>query len=199
MGVSMNEMVMANNMNGGMNGTGMNTNMNGEMSDIGMNTNMFNGNGRYWRLGAERKMCMRDNVKCDVNQRTTPLTPTPYNPSTHKYHKSTNTYSHAENSMLKTVNFNLEDIKQWAILDSGATSHFLITDAPIEDERQTLSSIIAKLPDGCQMTTLREGRMRWRDLPEKARWAHKLPELATHSLISVTTLCDAGCTVISRK
>ena len=29
----------------------------------------------------------------------------------------------------------------------------------------------------------------------KARWAHKMPGLATYSLISVTKLCDVGCTV----
>ena len=32
--------------------------------------------------------------------------------------------------MLKTTNFNIEDIKDWVILDSGATSQFLVTDAP---------------------------------------------------------------------
>ena len=30
-------------------------------------------------------------------------------------------YAQAANSMLKTINFNLEDIKDWAILDSRAT------------------------------------------------------------------------------
>ena len=30
----------------------------------------------------------------------------------------------AANSMLKTINFNLRDIKDWAILDSGAKRHY---------------------------------------------------------------------------
>ena len=31
-------------------------------------------------------------------------------------------YVQAASSMLKTINFNLEDIKDWTLLDSGATS-----------------------------------------------------------------------------
>ena len=38
-------------------------------------------------------------------------------------------YAQVAHSMLKTITFNLEDIKDWAILDSGATSQFLVTDA----------------------------------------------------------------------
>ena len=69
-------------------------------------------------------ICATNNIKCDVNT-----------PSKHEYHKSTSTYSHAANSLLKTIDFNLEDIKQWAILDSGATSIFLLSDALMDDER----------------------------------------------------------------
>ena len=95
------------------------------------------------------------NIKCDVNQYTTTPPPTPYTTSRHTYHKSANIYLHAANSLLKTIDFNLEDIKQWAILESGATSHFLLTDAPREDERQTLNPIAGKLPDGRRVTSRR--------------------------------------------
>ena len=103
-------------------------------------------------------LCVKDNIKCDVNQYTTTPTPTLYTTSRHTYHKSANTHSHAANSLLKTINFNLEDMKQWAILDSGATSHFLSTDTPIEDERQTLNPITTKLPDGRRVTSTQEGK-----------------------------------------
>ena len=114
-------------------------------------------------------MGVKDNIKFDVNQYTATSTPTPYTPSRHTYHKSVNTYSHVANSLLKTIDFNLEDIQQWAILDSGATSHFLLTDSPIDDERQTLNPITTKPPDGRRVTSTQEGRIRWRHLPEKAR------------------------------
>ena len=133
-------------------------------------------------------MCVKDNIKCEVNQNITTLTPTPYTPSRHTYHKSANTYSHAGTSWLKTIDLNLDDIEQWAILDSGATSNFLLTNAPIDDEQQTLNPITAKLPDGRRVTSTQEGRKRWHHLPKKAGWAHKIPGLATHSLISVTEL-----------
>ena len=99
-------------------------------------------------------MCLKDTIKCDVNQFTITQIPNPYTyNSRHSYHKSANTYLHAATSLLKTINFNLEDIKQWAILDSGATRHILLTDAPIDDERQTLDPITAKLLDGRRMTS----------------------------------------------
>ena len=80
-------------------------------------------------------MCATDTIKCDMNQYTTTPTPTPYIPSTHEYHKFTSTNTHPANSLLKIINFNLEDIKQWKILDSGATSNFLLSDAQMDDKR----------------------------------------------------------------
>ena len=71
----------------------------------------------------------------------------PYTTSRHNYHNSNNTYLHVANLLLKSINFDLEYIKQWRILDSFATSHFLLTDASIDDERQILNLITAKLPD----------------------------------------------------
>ena len=42
-------------------------------------------------------------------------------------------YTQAANSMLKTIDFNCDYIRDWAILESGATSHFLVTDATETD------------------------------------------------------------------
>ena len=64
----------------------------------------------------------------------------------------------------------------------------------MNDERLTLIPITAKLLDGQQVTSAREERIRLRQLPDKLRWAHKMLGLALHLLISVTKLCDAGCT-----
>ena len=60
--------------------------------------------------------------------------------------------------MLKTIDFALEDIKKWAILDSGATSNFLLSDAPMDDERPAQHPITAKLPDGRKVKSTHEGR-----------------------------------------
>jgi hypothetical protein len=42
----------------------------------------------------------------------------------------THNYTLAASILLKTINVDAATIKQWAILDSGVMSHFLITDAP---------------------------------------------------------------------
>ena len=124
------------NMNGEINGMGIHKdNMDGAMNGMGMNNNMGYGGGGYGWFGEEDNVCVTDYIKCDVNQYTTTPTPTPSTPSKQKYHKSTSTYAHLANLLLKTINFILEDIKQWAILDSSATSNFLLSDAPMNDER----------------------------------------------------------------
>ncbi len=41
----------------------------------------------------------------------------------------------------------MDAIRAWAILDSGATSHFLMTAAPMTDMRPTSKPIIARLPN----------------------------------------------------
>ena len=47
-------------------------------------------------------------------------------------------YAQAANSLLQTVDFSVADIRNWAILDSGATSNFLITEAPADDEQDAV-------------------------------------------------------------
>ena len=66
--------------------------------------------------------------------------------------KTKNTHSkrdnYAENTLLLTVDINMKSIKDWAILDSGATSHLLVTTAPITNITPASSPLNAKLPDG---------------------------------------------------
>ncbi len=59
--------------------------------------------------------------------------------------------------------------------------------------------IWAKLPNGNTICTTHMCTLQLDHLPEKARHAHVLPHLATHSLISVVNLCNAGCEVIFNK
>ena len=107
------------------------------MNNMDMDGNMGYGGDCNLGFDWEDNDCAANNIKCDDNT-----------PSKYEYHKSASTYSHAANSLLKTIEFNLEDIKQWVILDSGATSNFLLSEAPMDDERQALNPITAKLPDG---------------------------------------------------
>ena len=142
------------------------------------------------------QMCEYGGVVIDngMNQMST-LLPTPKTSNKSKCCVTNNMYEHAAKSLLKTITFELEDIKKWAILDSGATSNFLLSDAPVDEERCTQNPITAKLPDGKKVQSTHEGKLQLYHLPEKARWAHIMPGLRSHSLVSVVKLCDAGCEV----
>jgi hypothetical protein len=60
----------------------------------------------------------------------------------------TNNYAFAASVLLKTISTNADTIKQWAILNSGTTSHFLMTNAPATNIVPTTKPIIARLLNG---------------------------------------------------
>jgi hypothetical protein len=85
-----------------------------------------------------------------------------------------------------------------AILDSGATSHFLTTNAPATKIVLAAVPIIACLPNDKVQST-HTCTLDLPDLPASAQAAHGIPVLASHSLLSVVTMCNAGCTVTFTK
>ena len=107
----------------------------------------------------------------------------------------THNYAFAAASLLKTITTDAETIKRWAILDSGATGHFLTTDAPALDITPTMTPITARLPNGDRVQSTHTCTLDLPSLPVNARAAHIIPVLASHSLISAVTLCNAGCNV----
>ena len=60
-------------------------------------------------------------------------------------------YQHAVNALLQTVVLNKDNIENWAILDSGATSNFLMTNAHAVVRNPAEEPIQATLPDGNQV------------------------------------------------
>ncbi len=86
-----------------------------------------------------------------------------------------------------------------AILDSGAISHFLTTAAPMTNMRPTSKPIIARLPNGKRVHSTHTCTLDIPALPALAQHAHIIPSLASHSLISAVTLCNAGCNVVFTK
>ncbi|KAL3786364.1 hypothetical protein ACHAW5_001188 [Stephanodiscus triporus] len=71
-------------------------------------------------------------------------------------------------------------IKDWAVLDSGATSHFLTTSAPAFDVLPTTKPIIARLPNGKQVTSMHTCTLDIPTLLVAPRQAHITPNLASH-------------------
>ncbi len=93
----------------------------------------------------------------------------------------------------------MDVIRTWAILDSGATRHSLVTAAPMTNMRPTSKPIIACLPNGEHVHSTQMCTLNIPALPTLAQHAHIIPGLASHSLISSVALCNAGCNVVFTK
>ena len=93
----------------------------------------------------------------------------------------------------------MKSIKYWEILDSGATSHFLVTTAPITNITPASNPLIVKLPDGACVSSTHTCTLTLPQPPTRAREGHIIPGLASHSLMSVVKLCNAGCELTFTK
>ena len=102
-------------------------------------------------------------------------------------------------SLLRIYDVRKENSKEWAILDSGASSHFLVVDATATKVTPAKNPATVTTPDG---STLKSTHVRELDLPQlpmAARIGHVIPGLASRSLISVVQLTDHGCGVYFLK
>ena len=100
---------------------------------------------------------------------------------------------------LSTVDIKLTNIREWAILDSGASSHFLVVGAPVTNKQVAVAPISVTLPDSDQVHSTHIGDLDMPQLPKSARECHIILDLASYSLISVVKLCEAGCEVSFTK
>ena len=90
-----------------------------------------------------------------------------------------------------------ERIDHRAVLDSGATGHYLtLRDASCIDPDRRQRTICVELPDGRPIWSHSTGSLKLAGLPPSAREAEVFKDLSKWSLLSVGKLCDAGITVI---
>ncbi len=111
----------------------------------------------------------------------------------------THNYAFAASVLLKLISTDAKTIKEWAILDSGATSHFLTTADPATNIIPAVIPLVACLSNSEQVSSTHTCMLNLPTLPTQAQMAHIIPGLATHSLLLVITLCNAGCSVIFTK
>ena len=69
----------------------------------------------------------------------------------------------------------MKSIKDWAILDSGATSHFLATTAPITNITPASKPLKVKLTDGEFISSTHTFTLNLPQLPTRAREGHIIP------------------------
>ena len=93
----------------------------------------------------------------------------------------------------------MKSIKDWAIIDSGATSHFLVTTALITNITSASNPLKVKLPDGACVSSTYKFTLTLPQLPTRAREGHIIPGLTSHYLMSVIKLCNAECEVTFTK
>jgi hypothetical protein len=82
-----------------------------------------------------------------------------------------------------------------ALLDSGCTVHFLLSNAHCKNKLLTQTPLEVHLPNGATIASTHTETLNLPSLPHASRQAHILPVLAHHSLLSVGQMCDSGCVI----
>ncbi len=93
----------------------------------------------------------------------------------------------------------MNNINKWAILDSGATSNFHTTSAPITNVQLVNKPIVAHLPNGDKVQSTHTCTLDLPKLPAATCLVHIIPGLASDSLVSVVTLYNAECEILFTK
>ena len=95
----------------------------------------------------------------------------------------------------QAINTRQINMRRWAILDSGASSHFLMVGAPLLHKRKTANPIVVTVANGVQVQSTHAGALDIPGLPPGARYADVIPGIK-HSLLSIARLCNAGCNIV---
>jgi len=91
-------------------------------------------------------------------------------------------------NLLRTADFSHVDLKDWAIVDSGATSYFLVTEAPVVAIVLALNPLTVTIPNGFRVQSTHDCKLAAPELPEKERIGNIVPGLTSHSVVSVIQL-----------
>ena len=84
---------------------------------------------------------------------------------------------------------------EYAILDSGATAHFIIKGAAVKNEQTTSNPLKIKLPDGTFIHSTHTCNLDIPWLPHEITEAHIVPGLSHSSLVATRKFCDVGCKI----
>ena len=82
------------------------------------------------------------------------------------------------------INARQINMQRWAILDSGASSHFLIVIAPLLHKQRAANSITVTVANEERMQSTHDRALDIPGLPPRVRYAHVIPGIK-HSLLSI--------------
>ena len=77
-------------------------------------------------------------------------------------------FGYAGAALLPTITITEKNRLAWAILDSGASSTFLLSDAPVKEKTEAINPIDIRLPDGNHVSSSHKALL---DLPQLSRAA----------------------------
>ena len=83
----------------------------------------------------------------------------------------------------------------YVILDLGSIDNFFIDTAAVKNQTTEHTPIKVTLPDSTKLQSTHACTIDLLQIPHPANQGYILPRMKSHSLISVTKLCKAGCTV----
>ena len=95
-------------------------------------------------------------------------------------------------SLLKIYDIRKENSKDWTVLDSGATIHFLVIDTTATTVTPADNYSTVTIPDGISFKSTHVRKLDLLHLTVAARLSHVIPGLASQSLMSAVQLTDAG-------
>jgi hypothetical protein len=106
----------------------------------------------------------------------------------------------------KNINEKIEDCRtppplkhnDTALVGSGCTGHFLISNAPCLNKTLTTNPLTVRLPNGQTMKSTYTATLDIPQLRKSAKAAHIFPAMENNSLLSVDQLCDEGYFVLFR-
>jgi len=86
------------------------------------------------------------------------------------------------------------------LVDSGSAGRFCqVQSAHLKNKRRTNSPLTVQLADKSTILSTHTAELPFPCLPRKARTVHLFPALKGTSLLSVSQLCDRGCTATFHK
>ena len=96
-------------------------------------------------------------------------------------------YKYAAENLLREVQLTSENLRKWEILESGASSHFILSTAPVLNENIVDKRFKVRLPDRRTVCLSHMGTLPLTQLPISSRITNIIPGMEYHSLMSVYT------------
>ena len=103
-----------------------------------------------------------------------------------------NQLTYAASVLLTKITLMDKNAIKWAILDSGASSHFILSTTPCQNKAKSDHPLTIRLPNGDAVITSHICELDINEPPDASLVVHVLPGLHSHSLVSVVKLCNVG-------